>query len=155
MTFGTLRRGKIMDRESLVREIRNGRKNLVRADLRGVDLSEANLVRASLARANLAGANLEGARLSNLNLSESSGLIWAQQGPIGTDRRTLTGVIIGAGITLFAGCFTGTPAEFRTKCKTGGAGWSWPGDFDAMRDECLEACDYIVVSLNRQAVSHD
>ena len=138
------------------------RADLARADLRGANLRVADLARADLQGANLrgadlrvadlAGADLAGADLAEANLSESRGLMWAQQGPIGTDRRTLTGAIIGAGITLFAGCFTGTPAEFRTKCETGGAGWSWPEDFDALRDECLEACDYIVTSLNRQAV---
>ena len=161
---------KNLVRASLVRASLEG-ANLAGADLRGADLAGADLWGADLVGADLEGANLrgaglrgadlvganlweadfEGAWLSNVNLSESYGLMWAQVGPIGTDRRTLTGAIIGAGITLFAGCFTGTPTEFRTQCKRGGAGWSWPDDYGALRDECLEACDYIVTSLNRQA----
>jgi len=146
-----------MSTKQLVKEMRNGRKHLRGANLREADLRVANLREADLRGANLRGANLWGANLRGANLREadlrganlreanlweadlwganldqtnlsmSRGLLWAQAGPIGTDRRTLTGVIVGAGITLFAGCFTGTPTEFRQAVKASGySGWGWP-----------------------------
>ena len=141
----------------LVSEIRNGRKNLRWANLSGADLSGANLSGADLRWAYLRGADLRWAYLRRVvldqaNLSMCRGLMWAQAGPIGTDRRTLTGAIVGAGITLFAGCFTGTPTEFRQAVEASGySGWGWPQDDDRLKAECLAAHAYVVANLNSQS----
>ena len=129
--------------------------NLQGASLRGADLREANLQGASLRGADLQEAHLQEANLDQSNPSTSKGLIWSQAGPVGTDRRTLTGAIVGAGIVLFAGCFTGTPTQFRHAVENGGDRWGWPSSghpLERLQSECLAAVDYVERNLWLQSV---
>ena len=163
--------------QTLVDEIRAGRKDLREANLSGAylsgaylsgaNLSGANLSRANLSEANLSEANLYGAYLSGayltganltgVNLSCSRGLNWSQVGPIGTDRRTLTAAVVDAGITLYAGCFRGTPQQFHEQVEAGGQDWGWPDDCEALQAEALRALEWVVDSCHAGSVgaAHD
>ena len=92
------------------------RANLSGADLSGADLSGANLSGANLSGANLSGANLSGAKLRIANLSEVSGLQFAQLSfaSHGEQGRMLIAAVINGETRMFCGCFSGTPAELET-----------------------------------------
>jgi len=129
--------------------IRNGytiepAANLCSADLDSANLDSANLRSANLDLANLHLANLHDANFSNVNLSKSTGIVWAQIGPIGTDARTLTAVWHGPeeGVIFHAGCFRGTPTQFREHAESGGGQWDWPEDHAVLLHECLAAADW-------------
>ena len=120
---------------SIIDEIRAGRKHLSEADLTGADL--------------------RGADLTDVNLSRSRGVLWAQAGPVGTDRRTITAAIQDGEPVLHAGCFHETIAEFRDAVEAGGKGWGWPDDCEHLQAECLAALAWIETSLNNQTGAYD
>ncbi len=125
--------------------------NLTDADLSGADLTGANLTGAYLTRAYLTGADLGGA-----NLTESAGVRWAQAGPVGHGRRTLTGVVqAGWGHTepaliVHGGCAHHTPDWYREAMASGVRMWGWPENTavnDRWRAEILAAVDWIETSI--------
>ncbi len=129
--------------------------NLHRADLTGANLRGANLTGASLSDADLSGTNLRGANLANANLTCSKGVIWAQVGPIGTDRRTVTGVWSAheQSVTLHAGCFHGDLNQWAAAVENGGRKWDWPTsgpELDRLQAECRAAATLIHGSIHTQ-----
>ena len=95
--------------------------NLSRADLRSADLRSANLSRADLSDADLSDADLSDADLRGANLSAVVGVVHASVGwhTHGERGRTLLGVMIGAELRLFCGCFCGTAADLRSYIAAG------------------------------------
>jgi len=87
--------------------------NLSGADLIGANLSGADLIGANLSGADLIGANLREANLSGANLSKSVGVDYAQCSWTGHGQcgRQLNAIRIENTITLFCGCFKGTPND--------------------------------------------
>ena len=83
------------------------------ADLSGADLRCADLRCADLRSADLSGADLSGAVLSGADLSESTGFkfcqcSWSGHGERG---RQLLAISLPDGISLFCGCFQGSPDD--------------------------------------------
>lgn len=134
------------------------RANLRGANLGGANLRDAYLRDAYLRGANLGGAYLGGANLSDANLSCSAGVLWAQVGPIGTDRRTVTGVWQDGRVTLHAGCFHGPRSEWdqvvtRSVEDPDWSPWGWPNDhaeLARLAAECTAAADCIHASIHTQ-----
>jgi hypothetical protein len=105
--------------EANLREANLSGADLSEANLSWADLSEANLSGADLSGADLSGANLSGADLSGANLQESRGLTYAQcaWSGHGEKGRQLLAIKTGA-ITLFCGCFRGTPNDLKQYIET-------------------------------------
>ena len=120
------------------------------ANLAGANLAGAHLTKADLTKADLTGATLTRANPSDVNLSCSSGVIWAQVGPIGIDRRTLTGVWHDDKLTLHAGCFHGSLSEFLAAVDDGGPEWDWPDEHADLQAECREAAWYVQRRVHAQ-----
>jgi hypothetical protein len=94
--------------------------NLTRANLTRANLTRANLARAILTDANLTDANLTDADLTRANLTraktddgEYAGHAACYFDGHGQCGRQLLAVQFGKVITLYCGCFKGTPAELK------------------------------------------
>ena len=132
--------------------------DLLGAYLPGATLTGATLMGAYLTGADLTGAYLTGADLRDVNLSCSSGVLWAQVGPIGTDRRTVTGVWQDDRVALHAGCFHGSRSEWdhiiaRSVDDPDSSPWEWPDDpteLARLAAECTAAADYVQASIHAQ-----
>ncbi len=112
--------------------------------------------RANLAGADLTEVNLTGVNLTEANLTCSVGIVWAQAGPVGEGRRTLTGVVqAGWGhdtptLIVHGGCAHHTPDWYREMMASGVRMWDWPentADHDRWRAEILAAVDWIETSI--------
>ena len=95
------------------------RTNLSGSDLSGADLIGANLIGSDLSGANLIGADLIGSDLSGANLINTCALYTAFAPHMSSRCDSLTGELelTDGKITLLlrAGCWSGTPDEFRQR----------------------------------------
>ncbi len=91
------------------------------ADLGGANLRGADLGGANLRGANLGGANLGGADLGGANLDDELILVGKRPilviGPIGSRADVFFGFVTNKGLRVRAGCFFGTPDEFKAALK--------------------------------------
>jgi len=104
--------------------------DLYEANLRGsnlycADMSNTNLRESNLSGTNMLFVNLFGARLHNANFAESNGIMHASctfdgHGEAG---RNLLGVAICGNITLFCGCWQGSPEELKDYIDKGTSGY--------------------------------
>lgn len=138
--------------------------NLRGVNLLGVDLRDAVFSYADLRGADLRDGKFAGADFEETSLSESTGLLWSQFGPIGTDRRTVNGIWQPWGesdsplVVLHAGCFSGPRAEWdqiiaASVGNPAASPWEWPDDpdeLDRLAAECTAAADAIQASIHAQ-----
>ena len=105
-----------------------------RADLTGADLTGAVLRSADLTGADLTGAVLTGAVLRSADLTESSGVRYAQCAWSGHGERgrMLTAAVIAGETRLFCGCFSGSPEDLRKHIADG------KPEYRASRTKALE-----------------
>ena len=90
--------------------------NLTNANLRYADLHGADLHGADLHGANLRGANLSGANLSGAKIEAMASVQFNAHGECG---RMLLAIKDGDAVTMFCGCFSGSPDELRTYIANG------------------------------------
>ena len=108
-------------RDADLRDADLGGANLGGADLGGAYLRGAYLRGANLRGANLRGANLGGADLGGANLDDELILVGKRPilviGPIGSRADVFFGFVTNKGLRVRAGCFFGTPDEFKAALK--------------------------------------